>query len=44
MEDNVVVHVLGTVVTDEAHEANLVVDDQHSGVVPIDLLELVCSD
>ena len=33
VEDDVVVHVLWAVVTDEAQESDLVVDDEQSGVV-----------
>ena len=44
MEDDVVIHVLWGVVLDEAHETDLVVDDEQSRVVPVDPLELVPSD
>lgn len=44
VEDNVVVHLLEVVVTDNAQEADLVVDDEQSGVVPVDPLKLVCSN
>ena len=43
VEDDVVVNILDAVVTDDADEADLVVDDEQSGVVPIDSLERVCS-
>ena len=43
VEEDVIVHLLDTVVTDDADEADLVVDDEQCGVVPIDPLECVCS-
>ena len=42
MEDNVVVHVLNVVVTDDARETDLMVGNEQSGVVPVDSLKLVC--
>ena len=44
MEDNAIVHVLNVVVTDDSHEADLMVDDEQSGIVPIDPLKLVCGN
>lgn len=44
VEYDVVVHGLGVVVTDDAYEANLVVDDEQRGVIPINPLKLVCGD
>ena len=44
MQDDVVVHLLCAVVADEAHEADLVVDNKQRGVVPINPLEFVCGD
>ena len=44
MQDDIVEHILWGVVADEAHESDLVVDDEQSGVVPINPLELVCSN
>ena len=44
VEDNIVVHILDAVVTDDAQETDLVVDDEQSGVVPIDPLKRVCSN
>ena len=44
VEDDVVVHVLCAVVTDDTQESDLVVDDEQGGVVPINPLELVCSN
>ena len=43
VEDDIVVHLLDTVVTDVTDETNLVVDDEQRDVVPIDPLERVCS-
>jgi hypothetical protein len=44
VEDNVVVHILGAVVTNNAYQADLVVDDEQSGVVLIDPFKRVCSN
>jgi len=44
VQDDVIIHILGAVVADEAHEADLVVDDEQRGIVPINSLELVCSN
>ena len=44
VEDNVLVHILWCVIVDKAHESDLVVDDEQSGVVPINTLELVCGN
>lgn len=44
MEENVVVHILGVVVADDAHKADLVVDDEQSGVVLINPFKRVCRD
>ena len=43
VQDDVVVHILSTVVADDAQETNLVVDDEQSGVVSINSFKLVCS-
>ena len=43
MEENVVVHILGVVVTDDAQETDLVVDDEQSCIVLVNPLELVRS-
>ena len=43
MEDNNVEHVLWGVIADEAHESDLVVDDEQCGVILVNLLELVRS-
>jgi len=44
VEENVVVHVLHAVVTDDAYKTDLVVNDEQSGVVPIDPFKRVCSN
>ena len=44
VKENVVVHNLGGGVTDGAHETNLMVNDEHSGVIPINPLERERSD
>ena len=44
MEDNIVVHILSVVVTHDAHETDLVVDYEQSGIIPIDAFKLVCGD
>ena len=44
MEHNVVVHILGIVVTNDSYEPDLVVDHEQSGVILIDPLKRVCSD
>jgi len=44
VENNVVVQILNVVVTDDAHETDLVVDNEQSGIVLIDPLKLVCGD
>jgi uncharacterized membrane protein len=44
VKDSVVVYTLDVVVTDDAHETDLVVDDEQSGVVPIGPLKLICGN
>ena len=44
VKENVVVHVLGAVVTDNAQKADLVVDDKQSRVVLVNPLKLERSD
>jgi len=44
VQDYIVEHVPWGVITDEAHESDLVVDDEQNGVVPINPLELVRSN
>jgi hypothetical protein len=44
VKDSVVVYTLDVVVTDDAHETDLVVDDEQSGVVPIGPFKLICGN
>ena len=44
VEEDVVVHILDGVITDDPYETDLVVDDEQGGVVPIDPLKRICSD
>ena len=44
MEDNVVIHILSVGVTNDPYEADLMVDDEQSGIIPIDPLKRVCSN
>ena len=44
VKENIVVHDLGAGVTDGTHETDLMVDDEQSGVVPINPLERERSD
>ena len=44
VKENVVVHVLGAVVTDNAQKTDLVVDDEQSGIVLVNPLKLVRND
>ena len=44
MKENIVVHDLGAGVTDGTHETDLMVNDEQSGVIPINPLEGERSD
>ena len=45
MEGDVIVHVLGTVVMDDPHMTDLVVNDEQDGIVPVKpLKQVVCGN
>ena len=44
VKEDTVVHILGAGVADYTDETDLMVNDEQSGVIPIDPLERVCSN